>query len=223
MMGYDNVTGETTDTLNPTLQHNYLSDPLGKFGGLVEVGRFKMNNKKIINYIDYGLTWKWFRGGEDYTHDSLNLTSTDKGSFSDHLISANINVGHRFDATDKLFFVNGLGLNADYHLIKSRTATPQIPENEDYTEGPDSFLGELHYFFGVGFKTKGRLVIMPIIETPVLALLPFNHIKSTHPYNNTRHRPFLLKVRFMLLKKGSKSCPAVYNPMGIDPNGNGQK
>ena len=50
--------------------------------------------------------------------------------------------------------------------------------------------------------------------------MPFNHIKSTHPYANTRAHPFLLRVRFMFLKKGSKSCPAVYNPMGIDPNGN---
>ena len=64
---------------------------------------------------------------------------------------------------------------------------------------------------------------MPIVETPILALFPFNHIKSTHPYFNSRARPFLLRVRFMFLKKGSKSCPAVFNPMGIDPNGNGPK
>ena len=64
---------------------------------------------------------------------------------------------------------------------------------------------------------------MPIIETPIFAIFPFNHIVSTHQYNNTRFRPILLKVRFMFLKKGSKSCPAVFNPMGIDPNGNGVK
>ena len=119
--------------------------------------------------------------------------------------------------------MNGLGLNLDYHIIKSRGETPQVPNNDNYTDGPADLLGELHYFFGMGFKTKGRLIIMPMIETPILALLPFNHIKSTHPYNNTRHRPFLIRVRFMFLKKGSVSCPAVFNPMGIDPNGNGPK
>ncbi len=120
----------------------------------------------------------------------------------------------------ELFYVNGLGINADYHLIKGRTATPQIPSNEDYVAGPDAFLGEIHYFFGIGFKTGNRLIVMPMIETPILALMPFNHIKSTHSYFNTRARPFLLRVRFMFLKKGSKSCPPVYNPEGIDPNGN---
>ena len=228
MMGYNNVTEEKTDTLNTSLKNKYIGDPHGKIGGLLEIGKFKMNNKKFINYIDYGLTWKWFRGGEDYTNelyvdDVLTTTSSEEGSFGDHLISAHFKLGYRFDATDDLFYVNGLGLNADYHLLKGRTATPQIPNNTDYVDGPNDILGELHYFFGIGFKTKGRMIIMPMIETPVLALFPFNHIKSTHPYFNARHRPFLIRVRFMFLKKGSKSCPAVYNPMGIDPNGNGPK
>jgi len=216
MAAYNNVTAEFTDTLNPTTSYKYIADPKGKFGALAEIGMFKMTERKIINYRDFGLTWKWFKGGEDYSGDTLTI----EGSYGDHLISAHFNLGFRFDASENLFYVNGLGLNADYHIIKGRTATPQIPENEDYVAGPNAFLGELHYFFGIGFKTGKRLIIMPIIETPILALMPFNHIVSTHPYNNTRARPFLLRVRFMFLKKGSKSCPAVFNPMGIDPNNN---
>jgi hypothetical protein len=225
MAGYNNITATIIDTLNSSLSNQYIGNPSGKIGGFAEIGKFKMNSKKFINYIDYGLAWKWLRGGEDYTDEYyvdnvLTSTNTVEGSFGDHLLSAHLNLGYRFDASDNLFYVNGIGLNADYHLLKGRTATPQIPTNTDYTNGPDDFLGELHYFFGIGLKTKGRMIIMPIIETPILALFPFNHIKSTHPYFNGRHRPFLLKVRFMFLKKGSKSCPAVYNPMGIDPKGN---
>lgn len=220
MAAYNNYTEEFTDSLTPSINHKYLADPKGKFGALAEIGMFKMTERKVINYRDFGLTWKWFRGGEDYTHDSLTFNTTAEGSFGDHLISGHFNLGFRYDASEKLFYVNGLGLNADYHLITGRTATPKIPNNSDYTNGPNSFIGELHYFFGMGFKTNGRLIIMPMIETPILALMPFNHIKSTHSYFNTRHRPFLLRVRFMFLKKGSKSCPAVFNPMGIDPNNN---
>jgi hypothetical protein len=228
MLGYNNFTATFTDTLNSSLSNQYIGNPSGKFGGFAEIGKFKMTSKKFINYIDYGFAWKWLRGGEDYTDelyvdDVLTSTNTVEGSFGDHLLSAHFNLGYRFDATDDLFYVNGIGLNADYHLLKRRTPTPEIPTNADYTNGPDAFLGELHYFFGIGFKTKGRVIIMPIIETPILALFPFNPIKSTHPYFNGRHRPFLLKVRFMFLKRGSKSCPAVYNPMGIDPKGNGPK
>lgn len=225
-----------TDSLtNITTTNNYLAQPKTSFGKsftsqlapMLEIGKFKMTGKRFINYMDYSLSWKWFRGGEDYTQttiiDNIETRVESRATFSDHLVSGNFNLGYRFDKTDDLFYVNGLGLNMDFHFLKSRNVNEQIPNNENYTSGPASLLGELHYFFGIGFKTKGRMIIMPMIETPILALLPFNHIKSTHDYNNTRHRPFLIRVRFMFLKKGSKSCPAVYNPMGIDPYGNGQK
>lgn len=222
---YSNNTANFSDTLNPALSYQYIADPKGKFGALAEVGMFKMTEKRFINYRDFGLTWKWLRGGEDYTAETytnnlLTATTAAEGSFGDHLISAHYNLGFRFDASEDLFYVNGLGLNADFHIITGRTATPQIPTNDDYVTGPNAFVGELHYFFGIGFKTGKRLIVMPIIETPILALFPFNHIVATHPYYNTRTRPFLLRVRFMFLKKGSKSCPAVFNPMGIDPNNN---
>ena len=231
MAAYNNYTAEfpdsinLPDTINNSIINKYLADPKGKFGALAEIGLFKMTERKFINYRDFGLTWKWFRGGEDYTseiysYDTLVNTTNVEGSYGDHLLSGHFNLGFRFDASEKLFYVNGLGLNADYHLITGRSATPKIPANDDYVAGPDAFIGELHYFFGMGFKTNGRLIIMPMIETPILALMPFNHIKSTHSYFNTRARPFLLRIRFMFLKKGSKSCPAVFNPMGIDPNNN---
>lgn len=227
MAAYNNETAEfdSTDVLNNIYKTKYIADPKGKFGALAEIGMFKMTERKFINYRDFGLTWKWFRGGEDfttetYTNETLTSSATTEGSYGDHLISGHFNLGFRFDATEDLFYVNGLGVNTDFHLIKGRTATLPIPTNEDYVAGPNAFIGELHYFFGIGFKTGNRLIVMPMIETPILALVPFNHIKSTHSYFNTRARPFMLRVRFMFLKKGSKSCPAVYNPEGIDPNGN---
>ena len=118
--------------------------------------------------------------------------------------------------SEKTFLVNGIGLNADYFFIKSRSNGGVILGQPH--EFVSDFVGELHYFFGMGFKTGKRLIIMPMIETPIFAIYEFNHIKSTHNYFNTRSRPFIIKVRFMLLKKGSKSCPPVYNPMGITPD-----
>ena len=187
MWAYNNEKSEVsiTDTLNDTYTNKYLADPFGKLGLFAEVGLFKMNDRKFINYRDFGVAWKWFRGGEDYTdefyvNDVLATTQTIEGSYGDHLISGHFNLGHRFDATEDLFYVNGLGLNADYHIIKGRTPTPAMPLHT-FVDGPSSFLGELHYFFGIGFKTGKRLIIMPIVETPILALFPFNHIVSTHP------------------------------------------
>lgn len=229
MVAYPKTTYNTTfsDSIGNTYDQNYIGDPKGKFGLFAEIGKFKMSGRKVVNYMDYALAYKWLRGGENYTlENSINslppTTITNEGSFSDHLLSGNFRIGHKYKKDDKTFIVNGLGLNLDYHLIKSRNSTPAIP-NGDYESGPNSLLGEMHYFFGMGFKTGGRLMIMPMIETPIFAIYPFNHIVSTHPYFNGRFRPILFRVRFMFLSKDSKSCPKVFNPMGVDPNNNLQK
>lgn len=224
MLGYP----KETESVGPNVVGQYPTDyeekPKGKFGLMAEIGLFKMNDRKVINYIDYGISYKWFRGGQDFVATPIpGIPFEMTGSFGDHLISGNFNIGHRFDKNDNTFFVNGLGLNLDYHIITGRTSTPKIPNNSSYQDGPSSILGEMHYFFGIGFKTGKRLIVMPIVETPIFAIFPFNHIVSTHQYSNTRFRPIMLKVRFMFLKKGSKSCPKVYNPMGISPEGGGMK
>lgn len=210
-----------TDTLNQTFNQDYTAKPTGNFGLFLEVGKFKINNKRIFNYQDYALSYKWFRGGENFsqttTYNNLLYSQSElESSYSDHALSLNFNIGHSFDASDKTFIVNGIGLNADYFIIKSRSNGGSILGQPN--KFVSDFVGELHYFFGIGFKTGKRLIVMPMIETPIFALYEFNHIKSTHDYFNTRARPIIFKIRFMFLKKGSTSCPAVYNPMGIDPD-----
>ena len=216
------------DSLGNNYRTDFIGDPCGALGPYAEIGLFRMNNKKVINYMDYGVAYKWFRGGEDFTSESFfNDVSTGttliEGRFSDHYISGHFNIGYRWDQSEEKYFVNGLGLNLDYSIISSRSATFPIPDATYNPDGPASLLGEIHYFFGIGFKTGKRLIIMPIVETPVFAILPFNHIVSTHSYNNSRNRRIIFRVRFMFLKKGSKSCPKVYDPMGIDPNNNREK
>lgn len=222
MMPYlkENETIDYTDTLNQKFTQTYTAKPTGKIGLFAEIGKFKINNKRIINYHDFGLSYKWFRGGENFESTTLlnnnpYSASNTTGSYSDHALSLNYNIGHSYDVSDKKFIVNGLGLNADYFIIKSRSGGGSILGTSQ--KFVSDFVGEIHYFFGMGFKTGKRLIIMPIIETPVFAIYEFNHIKSTHDYFNTRSRPIIFRIRFMFLKKGSTSCPKVYNPMGIDP------
>lgn len=215
-----NETIDFTDTLNQKFTQTYTAKPTGKIGLFAEIGKFKINNKRIINYHDFGLSYKWFRGGENFESTTLlnnnpYSASNTTGSYSDHALSLNYNIGHSYDVSDKKFIVNGLGLNADYFIIKSRSGGGSILGTPQ--KFVSDFVGEVHYFFGMGFKTGKRLIIMPIIETPVFAIYEFNHIKSTHDYFNTRSRPIIFRIRFMFLKKGSTSCPKVYNPMGIDP------
>ncbi len=217
----ESKTIDFTDTLNQTFTQDYTATPKGNFGLFFEIGKFRINGKRIINYQDFGLSYKWFRGGEDFEqttilNNAVYSKSSTNATFSDHAISANFNIGNSYDISEKTFMVNGIGLNADYFIIKSRGAGGTILGQEQ--KFVSDFVGELHYFFGMGFKTGKRLIIMPMIETPIFAIYEFNHIKSTHDYFNTRSRPFIIKIRIMFLKKGSTSCPKVYNPMGIDPD-----
>ncbi len=211
---------EKYDSLNTPLSIQYEAAPKGKFGATAEIGFFKMTNRKIINYRDIGLRWKWFRAGENfstttYSGNSVISSVEQKGKSSDHLISLHYNLGYRYDRDDRLFFLNGLGINADYFLFTKRTDSGLMP-GITY-QYPQNLSLQLHYFFGIGFVSADKKrIIIPMIETPVLNILPFTHIVSTHPYFNTRFRPILLTVRFLFLRQ-NKSCPPVYNPAGIGP------
>ncbi len=216
----NNETVNFTDTLNQSYSQTYVAQPTGKIGFYAEIGMFKINNRRIINYHDFGLSYKWFRGGEDFESTTLlnnnpYLITSTVGSYSDHALSLHYNIGHSYDMNSKTFLVNSLGLNADYFIIKSRSNGGTILNSPQ--QFVSDFVGEIHYMFGVGFKTGKRLIIMPTIQTPIFAIYEFNHVKSTHNYFNTRSRPIILSVRFMILKKTSTSCPKVYDPMGIDP------
>ncbi|GAB4248623.1 MAG: hypothetical protein Kow0079_00860 [Vicingaceae bacterium] len=200
---------------------DYTAKGRGKIGLMLEVGLFRMNKKRVINYFDFGLSYKWLRGKELYEtslYDSLNnkvFTLESENKFSDHLISGNINIGNHVWVNYNKFFLNGIGLNGDFFMIPSRKSELAPLEPHKF---PETIVAQLHYFFGIGFKVKERLIIMPMVETPIFAIYPFNHIVSTHDYFNTRYRPILLKVRFMFLKNQSKTCPPVHNPMGINPD-----
>lgn len=201
---------------------NYFADPKGRIGGFLEVGWFhSFKNPTIIEYMDFGLSYKLLRGREEFTRQTwVNNTMIDEtitdNTFSDHILSANFNVTSQVFLSDNLFMTNALGVNADYFLIPSRGGGAIIPGRED--KSMTGFYAQLHYKFGIGFRATKKLLIIPTIETPVFGAYPFTHIKSTLDYFNTRFRPFLIGVRFMFIRDRTEDCPPVYNPMGQDPS-----
>ena len=54
MAGYNDevTTIDSTDVANNMHSYQYTGDPKGKFGLFAEIGKFKMNDKRFINYID---------------------------------------------------------------------------------------------------------------------------------------------------------------------------
>ena len=93
----------------------------------------------------------------------------------------------------------------DFRLFQSNTyAGPTTGMVQAF---PGTFLAQLHYRFGFGFKVRSGLFIVPSIETPILTVVPFDDGKSTLQYFSSRYRPLLISIRIMLLdKRKSADC-----------------
>lgn len=191
--------------------------PKGKLGAYFEAGYFKYMSKRflIFDYWDAGLSYKWLRSGETSERQMvLNGSETSLGSgeakHSAHNLVANFNLSHTYDMGGGNFWVNTFGLNFDYSISQSQKTEGAFSGGNVTPLGKDSYYFQLHYKMGYGFEWNDRLMIVPMLETPILNILPFQSGKSTMNNLFTRNRPLLLSVRFMFINnKAAKKCPPV--------------
>lgn len=184
----------------------------GKFGVYLEAGRHHLTDKVyLIHDIDYGLGFKWFRGQENFEGimmnpiDSTSFQTANTGLFSEGYVSANFNVNNIIQISDKQFIMNSLGANVDYRLFNSNSYVG--PTTGMNLASANTFVAQLHYRFGFGFKIRSGFYVVPSIETPILNIYTFDDGKSTLQYFNSRYRPLIFSVRILLLdKRKSQDC-----------------
>lgn len=225
---------------------NYTHDPYGKIGIYGEVGMFHFPKKRsklslalktvLVSYYDWGVGFKYFRGGENIhvnyldvagqlvseTDDAYNFTNGNVyGRFSIH---KNIHFKKHRDEKTNFFLDNSLGINIDYRVLTSSdtyTATyASITQNELYTKPLQI---QLHYGLGLGFRLKRGSYLIPGVRLPLLgyhSAVPVvgdsgkgdNYFgrPSMHWYSS-RYWPILIHVKYMFLfeKKAKKGCPPV--------------
>jgi hypothetical protein len=193
--------------------YNINFNPGGKFGFLVEVGRFYApKNAGFIKLIDFGLTFKLLRGKELFLAKAtgkdlnLNIETTGTSIFNQGFISGAIHFNNLKQVTDRSYILNGIGVNLDYTLIDKVAydfnGLP-LPINH-----PNTIFAQLNYKIGYGFRARKDIIIMPTLETPILNVWDFENGKSTLSYFNSRYRPLLLKVSFLLIdEKPERKCP----------------
>ncbi len=176
----------------------------GKIGAYLEVGRHHFTDKILmIDNFDYGLAYKMFRGTEDFDGlmklDSVVMPITNAGKFNESYISGHFNVSNIIQIQDRNFVMNSVGLNVDYKFFNSNTYPgPTTGMNIMY---PNDLLVQLHYRLGFGFRLRQNLFVIPSIETPILNIVAFDDGKSTLQYFNSRYRPIIFSIRFLLLDK----------------------
>ncbi len=175
----------------------------GKIGLYLEVGHAHFLPYWVpIDYIDYGLSFKLFRGKEAFTGDyrvpeteTILMPLSSNSKFSEGYAAASVNFGKLFQTGDYSFILASLGLNADYRVLSNREADfAYLP-----SVFPDNLLIQAHAKIGYGFKLQSNLFVIPSLETPILNVLPFEEGKSTLPYFASRYRPLILSIRFQWL------------------------
>jgi hypothetical protein len=203
---------KTSGTLIETdsLTTKYEASAKGQLGVFIHLGWFhSFENPSIIHFIDYGASYKLFRGETEETQSILKNGTPQPDaintySYSDH------NLGLYFNATNALhigqntFLSNSIGANLDYIIKEDREFSGSSPTVNPETA--DELLMQLHYKFGIGFRAFKKLLIVPSIETPILSILPFDNGKSTLNYFNSDYRPILVSIQFYFLRDDPVNC-----------------
>lgn len=194
---------------NDTLHAGTFSNR-SRVGLYFEVGRHHFTDKiYFVDHIDYGIHVKMLRGTERFdgrVKVGFDLPEfNNSGRFSETFAGAFFNASNIARISSNLWWHSSVGVNAEYRIISRRSYDgPTLGMSMDY---PRPYLGQLHFKAGLGWKADPGLYFMPMIETPILSLLPFDDGKSTLQYFTGRYRPIILTVRVMLLdRRKGREC-----------------
>jgi hypothetical protein len=183
----------------------------GKIGLYLEGGRHKfIDNFYLINHIDYGAHFKMLRGKESFNGDikssgTVLIPATYDAKFSESFVGAFVNVSNIMQVSNDKWIQNSIGANGDFRVI-SRRNVEGVPLTPFYNY-PSNLLFQLHYKIGFGWKPEPGIYIMPMIETPILSVFPFDDGKSSLQYFVGRYRPIIFTIRIQFLDKTeSRKC-----------------
>ena len=165
----------------------------GRLAYTIDVGAYRIFEKggNIFNYLDYGIGYKKLSGSEQINES--------KSIFKQRFLTGSFNLNNIWQLSDRKFIQTSIGSNLDFKLYEEGSPSPN---------NTDKLILAFHLKIGYGLKVKKPLFIIPTMESPFLSLKKWEQGKSTYGIFNSRYRPLIFKVRFILLKKlGKGKCP----------------
>ncbi len=204
----------------------YEVTPRGDFGVFLEVGRYRLLEDWLyFEHWDYSLAFKQFQGRESFrgAYEQVN-NGTDSlagiGNFNSFYVSANANLNHWSQVTDRGFIRASVGINADYRVIDNTGFEGTQGPRE--MKLPPKMIGQAHFKLGYGWRVSQEWFVIPTLETPILNVYPWEGTVSSFEAFSSRYQPFILSVRFLIRDKLPKDeCPPV--PGGTDSEMNKEK
>lgn len=206
---------------NGDTSFNYTMKGKGRLGFYAEAGMYHLfPYGRIFHYMDWSVAWKNLKGSQDFTMNSMIESSSTiiaetegTNNFRYNFLLANVNLNNVKQIGNYSFLQNSIGLNFDYALGKRESMESYYISGSTF----DKMIFSLHYKFGFGYKINQKWFIIPILETPIFNIIPFESGKSVLGYGifDMRYRPIILSVRIAWLRKPkSGDCPPVYGPEG---------
>lgn len=192
----------------------YEINPITQVGFMAELGFVHMNvrntraRSKIIDYFDYGIGYKLWRGEETISIMPNNEKITN--DFQYHDLNVRIGIHKLVYLTTKknLFIDNSLGVNFDYRVSEKRT-------NNMFTAV--SFLQkfesnmhlQIHFDVGLGIRlAKGRYLVVGV-QAPLMEFLNKPIANPTFNSFSSNYYPFMIRIKYIHLfpaRKSNQAC-----------------
>ncbi|MGB0914604.1 MAG: hypothetical protein ACPGVI_00965 [Crocinitomicaceae bacterium] len=212
---------------------SYLNDQYGKVGAFAEIGLMHFPKKRsglsrklktiLVSYYDWGLGFKYFRGGEIVeSTSSVANSATEKtdfklghgnvyGRFSIH---KNIHFKTNGGQDKANFFLdNSLGINIDYRLLDQ--SAPYVHPAALASVEYNPLHVQLHYGLGFGYKLKRGSYLIPGVRLPILGYQSTAGAGSSRTvigkpsmhWFSSRYWPILFHIKYMFVfEKKTKGC-----------------
>jgi hypothetical protein len=173
----------------------------GKIGAYLEFGRHHfISDRLLIHHWDYGVHGKLLRGREQFNGTSANAAAPieSRSKYGNLFAGAFCNVSNVITLADRHYLMNGIGVNADFSVIRRLSEGPSYGATYLY---PGFFTAQLHYKLSYVWRPESGIYVVPSIETPLITAFPWDNTKATLNYFTDRSRPFIICLRIQWLSK----------------------
>lgn len=193
----------------------YEINPITRVGIAAEFGFVHMNMRaaaarsRIIDYFDYGIGYKMWRGAEEISMLYDGSKTSNKNEFTYHDLYARFGLHKLQYLTLKknLFIDHSLGINFDYRLsenIIDRSTPPAV--------FPQKFEKNMHlmvhYDVGLGIRlAKGRYLVIGV-QAPLMEFLNKPIANPVFNSFSSKYYPFLIRIKYFHLfpAKNNQAC-----------------
>ena len=202
-----------TGTLNIVdTSYQYEVTGRGKWGYGVELGWFHtFKDLVVIDFVEGSVAYRVFQGaaehkGELFVNDVMTNSITSDNTFKTQNLVGSVRAVEVKQLGKTSFLTMALGANFNYIL------SSQYKRGESYPNSYETFLNktsaQAHVQVGLGFKASKKLLVIPILETPIVTLYPSESLNPAFPFFKANYHPLIIGLKFMFLREDPVNCNA---------------